>query len=250
LPFCYFCAKVFLPGDATDMDHVPPESCFAKDDRNVPLVLRTHVDCNHTHNSNDELVGQLVSLKHGRPPTARGKRLNVEIIPSQQSGDFFAGFDNLALGAVIRRWVRGFHAALYREPLEESDMFYVSTPVPAAEVADGVVKPQPIRQQHLVFVETIKINRAAQNLDRIECNNQKLQYECVWAQGDNDGPWLCIFALNLYEWKDLGDPKHFPPRGCVGCYLLPSGKPPAEATLATRLRVAIPNFDRLDPFGR
>jgi hypothetical protein len=139
LPFCYVCTKPFELVDATDRDHVPPESCFAKADRNVPLVLRTHVACNHTHNANDELVGQLVSLKHGRAPTKRGKRLNVEVIGSPQSGDFLAKFDNLNFGKVIHRWIRGFHAALYQEPLADSREFYVSSPLPIAEISNGAV---------------------------------------------------------------------------------------------------------------
>jgi hypothetical protein len=228
LTFCYVCTSPFVIGVAADRDHIPPQACFAKADRNVPLVLRTHVKCNHDHNANDELVGQLISLKHGHSPAARARRLNFEVVPSPHNGDFLAGFDNLDFGNVIRRWVRGFHAALYREPLSASCRFDVS----------------------LRFVEAIKINRVARNLDQIVSNNGKLQYDCVWAQSDDSGPWLCIFALNIYDWKDLGDSKHFPARGCVGSYVLPSGKPPLSATLVTKLQISISNFDVLDPFGR
>jgi len=66
--------------------------------------------------------------------------------------------------------------------------------------------------QHLNFVQTIKTNRAKNNLDRICCNKGKLTYECVWAQADNDGPWLCIFALDIYDWKDLGRTRVQPAR--------------------------------------
>jgi hypothetical protein len=43
----------------------------------------------------------------------------------------------------------------------------------------------------------IKLNRAFRNLDRIASNRGKLIYECVWAQTNGVGPWLCIFALDL-----------------------------------------------------
>ena len=248
LPFCYACTKAFERDSQCDRDHVPPQSCFAKADRNVPLILRTHVECNHSHNANDELVGQLISFKLGRPPPDRGKRLNVEVMTSQ-AGALLARFDNLDFKGVIWRWVRAFHAALYRESVHIGSDFYVSPPVPSGQVINGIVRAEPLRQQHRLFVETIKINRAASNLDRIECNSEKLQYECVWMQGDDGGPWMCVFALNLYDWKELGDPTHFPPRGCVGCYALPNRLAPADATLATKLRVLIPNLDGLDPFG-
>lgn len=249
LPFCYVCTSTFVIGEAADRDHIPPQACFAKADRNVPLVLRTHVQCNHDHNANDELVGQLISRKHGHSPAARARRLNVEVIPSPNQGEFLAAFDNLDFGNVIRRWIRGFHAALYREPLPANCRFDVSSPIPVAIITEAKIEPRPIRPQDLRFVEIIKINRAARNLDQIVSNNGKLQYDSVWAQMDDDGPWFCVFALNLYDWKDLGDSRHFSSRGCIGFYVLPSGKSPVNATLVTKLQITIPNFDVLDPFG-
>jgi hypothetical protein len=47
-------------------------------------------------------------------------------------------------------------------------------------------------------------NRARGKLDRTVCNKGKLAYECVWQQVDNGGPWMCIFAFDIYDWKDLG----------------------------------------------
>jgi hypothetical protein len=103
--------------------------------------------------------------------------------------------------------------------------------------------------QHRLFVETIKINRAARRIDFISSNNGKLRYECVWARSDS-GPWICVFALNLYEWSDLGDVNNFAKRGCAGMYVTPTGATPEGAAVATELKISVPNFHPLDPFGR
>jgi hypothetical protein len=97
-----------------------------------------------------------------------------------------------------------------------------------------------------MFVEVIKTNRAVNNLDRIQSNNKKLTYECVWDQAD-DGRWMCIFALDLYDWKDLGDINNFQARGCAGMYI---NLVPPVATKAKRLALTLPNYDTLDPFAR
>jgi hypothetical protein len=103
--------------------------------------------------------------------------------------------------------------------------------------------------QHSVFVDTIKVQRALGNLDRITANNGKLTYECVWAQTDNGELWFCVFALNLYDWKQLGRTEFQPARGCVGSYVLPSRQSPANASRARATPIVIPNSDRLDPFA-
>jgi hypothetical protein len=70
----------------------------------------------------------------------------------------------------------------------------------------------------------------------------------VWSQADN-GQRICIWGLDVYGWKELGDVTHFEPRGCVGVYWSNSGVIPATATRGTRLHFRIPSLDRLDPFG-
>jgi hypothetical protein len=141
---------------------------------------------------------------------------------------------------------------MYREAPPASGSPYVRaivTPFPRAQQFDGNLIVEQLLPQHLNFVQTIKSNRANNNIDRICCNKRKLTYECVWSQADNDGPWLCIFALNIYDWKDLGRTRFQPARGCAGCYVLPSGDTPVRATRAVNSPIIIPNLDPLDPFG-
>src|SRR5436190_740871 len=58
---------------------------------------------------------------------------------------------------------------------------------------------EPLRIQHVKFVETIKVNRLLRNVDRIECNRGQLVYECVWDRFDRRNQRCCIFALNVCD---------------------------------------------------
>jgi hypothetical protein len=40
---------------------------------------------------------------------------------------------------------------------------------------------------------------------------------------------MCIYALDVYDWKDLGRTEHLPARGCAGCYVSPSPGVPSLA---------------------
>ncbi|MGA3402218.1 MAG: hypothetical protein ABSC95_23665 [Acetobacteraceae bacterium] len=245
LPFCYVCGRDFTPTDNKDRDHIPAKAVFDKRDRMPALWLPTHKACNAGHGTLDQKIGQLVALKRHQVPTKRDRQLRFRMF-RQNVG----AIENLDIRSVVWRWVRGFHAALYREPLPATwFMSSLQTPFPSGTATIFGMKIDPLPQQHLAFVETIKVQRAKRNLDTIRSNNGKLTYECVWHQADNGGPWLCIFALNLYDWKDLGVTPGQPARGCAGFYKLPSGMSPGRATRTVTTSIIIPNVDRLDPFA-
>lgn len=248
LPFCYLCGKTFQDEDIKDGDHVPPKSCFAKADRNVPLELPTHVVCNHAHHLLDEKIGQVIGLKREHIPAVKDRRLKFKILPLTSNLDLSGAISDVDIKGAIRRYIFGFHAALYQEPMPKSIAFGVNTPFPTATISGGKLRHDPLLPQHALFVHVVKINRFARNLDRIRSNNGKMLYECVWKQTDG-GPWICVFALNIYDWKDLGS-QHLPSRGCVGFYTGRSGLPPVNATRAIQIVVAVPNYDPLDAFGR
>lgn len=140
-------------------------------------------------------------------------------------------------------WV---HAALYNQFLAETPLRALVTPFPRTQ--NGSVEMEKLRPQHLKFVSTIKLNRAKRNVDRILSNNGKCIYECVWHQDDDKSTWLCIFALNVYDWKDLGETGVEPSRGCAGAYTLAAT--PSNATRAVESPIALLNLEPLDPFGR
>lgn len=126
----------------------------------------------------------------------------------------------------------------------------LTLPFPSAPLSGEALRIEPIKDQHFLFVDTIKANRARQNLDTIWANKNTLKYDCVWCPADgNDGRWICIFAINIYDWKDLGRTPFQPARGCYGFYNLADFSKPANATTGTTSKIITPNSDRYDPFA-
>ena len=245
LPFCYICGTDFAVDDDKDRDHVPAKGVFNKEDRTPNLWLLTHRRCNAAHSTVDHKIGELIGLKYGRFPIREHAQLRLHEIREEVTG-----IVNLDINDAIWSWVRGFHAAIYRAPLPATGFpSALVTPFPSAAYAERDVRFDRIPQQHRAFVETIKIQRAKGNLDSINSNNGKLIYECVWEQAADNGPWRCVFALNFYDWKDMGRIPGAPARGCAGFYAHPSGQPPIGATRRLPTPILVPNIDQLDPFG-
>lgn len=247
LPFCYLCGKTFLPGDEKNRDHLPAQCIFLPEDRE-PLWLPTHIACNSGESVVDERMGQLIALRYGKAPSdPANKRLDITIF-----ADARAAVTNLSIDAVVWRWVRGFHAGLYGSFLPRPGPDFrgaLVTPFPRASASPAGPVIEPLLPQHSLIVQTIKLNRLKSNLDRIVANKGKLVYECVWCQADGNGPWMCMFALNLYDWKDLGAVEGHPARGCAGFYTLADGGFPPGATTGMNSPIIIPNIDKLDPFA-
>jgi hypothetical protein len=243
LPFCYLCGNDFVETDSINRDHLPAKSLFAKPHRES-LWLPTHVACNQSHELVDEKIGQLISLRYGKVARPEMRRLKFVFSPRAR----LAAVVNLNIDAAVWRWIKGFHAALYQtSPVGIRGSLV--TPFPRAQNTDGRVIFERLKPQHAYFVQTIKQNREKNNLDRINCNKGKVAYECVWCQSDNNGPRLCIYALDIYDWKDLGRIEHAPARGCAGFYTLPTEAAPINATTGTLSPIIIPMIDPLDPFS-
>jgi hypothetical protein len=191
----------------------------------------------------DEKIGQIISLKWGYVPSdPKNRRLQFTILNDKLP----PAINNVNIDGAVWRWIRGFHAALYNQFLAETPLRALVTPFPRTQ--DGSIIIEKLQAQHPLFVRTIKINRTKLNVDRILSNNGKCLYECVWHQDDDKSAWLCIFALNIYDWKDLGETGVEPSRGCAGAYTLAATPP--NATRAVDSAIILPNFEPLDPFGR
>jgi hypothetical protein len=251
LPFCYLCGDTFTQEAEKTRDHVPPKSIFAAADRDRPLILPTHLHCNGAQSGYDEIVGQLIAAIHGKYPEPARMRLDVEVAEDANTGAQSAWLTGTNLHRTTCRWLRAFHAALYREYLPDNDgtKFSFDPPFPVGHVdEDNEIRVDTMSPHHALFVEQMKRNRTAGRLDRIVCFNGKCVYECVWDRADGGQP-ICIFALNVYDWSALANTEDFPKRGCVGVYLPAKGRP-AGATTATTLAIPISNIEKLDPFGR
>jgi hypothetical protein len=244
LPFCYICGLPLVDDDVRNDDHVPPSSVFLEADRNHPLILPTHYACNHGQHVQDQQIGQLVGLLHGHAPNPQHQR--VQLFGGQgPDGNPFAAAGGFDLVSIIKRWICGFHAALYREPMLQGTEFMTSLPLASLDVSTGQLDPVHEIVPH--FVRAIRQNRELGPLDRIECRNGKCLYECVWVE-PNDGGRFCVYALDLYGWVTFGDTERFGRRGCVGAYVPPNRQPPLGARLGIQGDDAAIS-DPLDPFA-
>ena len=193
-------------------------------------------------------MGQFISLRHGRVPGAGKGRLRFRLFRDPRTGEVSGAVANVEVREAIERWVRAFHAALYREPLDPATRFGIETPFAVAvPTAQGVVRDTG-RPQHHLFVQMIKDSRAVGNVDFLACNNGKLRYECVWSP-TTQGIWVAVFALDIYDWKDLGRLTSGTAKGCVGFYQTPTGIPPETACRHAEKQTTVPNEESLDPFG-
>ena len=208
----------------------------------------THLTCNFRQKDTDEKIGQVIALKRRRIPARKDRRLAIKFFASPTGGAPMAAVFNLDITGAIRRWISAFHAALYREPIPLRTRITIQSPFQKARLVGDFPEFEALPAQHAIFVQTIKTNRVIERLDGIRTNNGKMIYECVWNQTD-DGAWICVFALDIYKWKDLGDIHSLSPRGCAGAYILPSADFPPNATRGTTIHVDVRNRDAHDPFG-
>lgn len=243
LSFCYICGHSFSGKDDKTKDHVPPSSIFLFSDRTPSLSLPAHVYCNRGQSGNDEEMAKLVGLLHGKKIELEKSRLKVETLTVEFKTQI--PVVSIDLKNIIFRWVRGFHTTLYNEFLPDDTKRAIHPPVPSGKINGDKIYSENVLQQHEKAVAVIKKNRAISQIDRIECRNGKCVYECVWQM--YDGQWMCVFALNIYNWKELGESMYFAPRGCVGFYL-PENGCPDNAAKGTIMEIPILNANRLDPF--
>ena len=115
LTFCYLCGQTFKNKKENHPDHVPPEAIFAKEDQNFPLKVASHRTCNNPLSRNDEVIGQLIAVIHGKLPTLENTKLNLQTFTVDIESEPILGIKNTDLVGQIWRWIRGFHAALYCE---------------------------------------------------------------------------------------------------------------------------------------
>jgi hypothetical protein len=78
--------------------------------------------------------------------------------------------------------------------------------------------------------------------------NGKIRYECAWRE-TSQASWVCIFGVDIYDWKDLGRVDFGRDKGCVGFYECLSGEPPVRAARHAELALALANLQPFDPFG-
>lgn len=231
LPFCYDCGKGFGADFPSNSDHLPPSTVFDDLDREPVLILSAHPACNGGYSPQDQLIGQLVGLLHRRRLDPEQNKLDLREVAADD-GQVRAILYGAPLQAIIRRWVRGFHAALYREHLPERKGSFKTIPpltaVAGTRTTISPCRPEPIT---LPLESALRQARTQGELDRIEIRNGKCRYHCVWVPWTAT-EWCCVYQLDLYNWSDLGDPR-LPPTNCVGMYRAVGAEPPRGAATIT-----------------
>jgi len=243
--FCYLCGEAWKESDKgrgkRDRDHVPPQAIFGEAHRTPPLVLRTHPRCNNVQSEYDQQIAQLLSLVRKERPTPKDvSKLRVSMHEVEGMAPFGA-VEYLPLGIIIARWLRAFHAALYREFLPRVEG-RIHEPFPGGDEPGQDTTLHPIRP---TLTAAIRANRMANSLDRIVAFGEQCRYECVWTPQASGRP-ICIFALDIPAWRLLADP-NFPARSCVGWYRAVSCIP-FSASRATELAFPMRIRDPLNAF--
>jgi hypothetical protein len=251
LDFCYLCGEVFAaePERNNAPDHLPPRAVFDRADRNWPLVVACHYCCNQERSMTDQKIGQLISVTRGQYPAERDIALNIRPWPVGEGQNPIGVLSELNFQAEVWRWVRGFHASLYGEYLPGDGEHRTYPPMPVGEMTlDGPRWNEDHLPIQAGVVQQIRLNRAIDRLDEIQCNNGKVRYVCLWAPPtpEREQRWECWFGLKVYEWQTLGDPR-FPRRACIGRYSI-AGKPPVDASIAVTIDFPVRDGSPLDPF--
>lgn len=230
LPFCYLCGETFGQSENRTKDHVPPRAVFGRDDlQSWPLILDAHERCNTHQSSLDQRTGQLLAPLTGRPLAGSPQLITLHDF---ECGDEIAGF-GLVEGpdfvASIWRWVRGFHAALYREFLPASTHKAICTPFTEADFTGSTPTPRPPILDYVVTTRYLARHHRLGSTDRVFCYNKKCRYLCVWSHTSLGRP-MCVFSLRLYAWSRLGRTAITQSRPCVGYYLANSDRAPSAAS--------------------
>jgi hypothetical protein len=252
MDFCYWCGTRFTEVEElrNEPDHLPPKASFDSSDRNFPLKVACHRKCNIERSVADKKSAQVIGGLRGEFPNST-RDIAIKVAPYQfpnqptPTGVLL----NTNWHEEIWRWIRGFHAALYRDFLPADSPHRVYTPFPSGYMREGIpVLVDDTLCDQAMLSTSVKHNRDLDNFDQILCNNGKLQYICVWAKDDASIEWHCEFALQLYDWKRIGDP-NYPHRGCVGRYSLSNGGMPIDASVATTLAATTLDSVPLDVFS-
>lgn len=256
LDFCYLCGESFDESNPATRDHVFARRIFDLSDREPSFILPGHGSCNNERSMQDETAKEFLGILRGKRPSRKtGLKFNVM---ANAAGGLALGVEGLPLRPLVTRWLRAFHAALYREPLPNDTQNAIHLPLRAGDEKDGVATFEKELPQQRPLVKAIKQNRVAGKLDRVHCNAGQVRFECVWIRTDYVGPlklprlysagqWICIFALDVHGWLRLTDADS-PPMNCVGAYWPASGVPNL-ATRGTTLEFDVKNTSVLDPFG-
>ncbi len=249
LDFCYMCGYSFTKTNPSTRDHVPPKKIFLTEDRNWPLILPAHEECNSEYSFSDEQAKGLLNLLH---PTNTGNLPNkTKLIGIVKRGGKPAGalLEGLSLGLIVSKILRACHAALYREYLPAETNNMILLPLPIFDPETGQVAKETCLPQHKILCKLLKDNRRINNIDRIQAYNGKFRFETVWTTADDNETNFAVFGIDIYGWHQLANEVLGRTQGCFGFYQINKDPFPNNASVATRSTEFPFNYSEpLNPF--
>jgi hypothetical protein len=249
LDFCYICGHSFTKSDPSTRDHIPPKKIFLKKDRNWPLILPAHKECNSEYSFSDEQAKGLLTLLH---PTNTGKLpLRTKLIGIIKRGDKPAGvmLQGLSLGTIVSKILRACHAALYREYLPSKINNQILLPLPIFDPKTGQVAKETRLSQHEMFCKLFKDNRKIDNIDRIHAYNGKFRFEAVWTTADDNETNFAVFGIDICGWHLLANEVLGRPQGCIGIYRISKDSAPINSSIAVKsIEFPFTYSEPLNPF--
>ena len=249
MDFCYMCGHPFTESNPPTRDHIPPKKIFLTEDRDWPLILPAHKECNSEYSFSDEQAKGLIALLH---PTNTGNTpLRTKLIGVVKSGDNPAGvlLEGLSLGTIVSKILRACHVALYREYLPVKTNNKILLPLPIFDRETGQVAKETLLPQHKMFCKIFKDNRRIDNVDRIHAYNGKFRFEAVWSTADDDVTNFGVFGIDIYGWHKLANEVFGRPQGCIGFYHISKDASPKGASIAARsIEFPFTYYEPLNPF--
>jgi hypothetical protein len=247
LEFCYICGQAFSDDQKRTRDHVPPKSIFRSEDRNWPLILPAHEECNSDYSKVDEQAMGLIGLLHPerrRQPPARTEIAGIAERDGKPAAVLLRG---LLLRPMITKILRACHTALYHVflPLKTDNMILT----PLLELDPKTMQPMKhtILPQHQMACKILKDNRRIKNVDRVHANNCKFRFEVVWGTCDGECRHFAAFGIDIYNWHRLGSQALGHPQGCVGMHF--SNDPiPTNASVVPTIELGFTWREPLNPF--
>ncbi len=249
LDFCYVCGNPFTESNPSTRDHVPPKKIFIAEDRGWPLILPAHNECNSEYSFSDEQAKGLIALLHPKDtvvPPLKTEQVGIVKRDGKPTGVLLKG---LSLRRIAAKILRACHAALYHEFLRNEDTNRaVLLPLPIFDPETGNIDENELLPQHQILCKLLKDNRKISNVDHIQAYNGKFRFEVVWSTADDNESHFGVFAIDIYNWHNLGGKVLGRPQGCFGMYRLNKSPIPKNACVATSVELPFTYLEPLNPF--
>lgn len=227
IQFCYLCGEELPARDKSGCrqqvtgEHVIPRSLLGdvpKDSTQAWAVeLTVHRSCEQSRKQHVDHWLKLLQEIHVKPPrqwAGPGHLRNLPVYPSQvthpDTGDVLPAFSGCSvLLDGVWQWIRGIHAALYREFLPSDVRHRVLPPVPACNNQGNGPTLEETERFSQVTLAAVSLAESLDKWDGIAAWGGAMQYRCVWWQRRQPGvtagtDWTCFWTLTfplVDEWS-------------------------------------------------